>query len=331
MRTWDRRARSFLNLLRLVFALIRQVRRFRPSVIHAHSSVAGVVVRLLYGWRRNGAAIVYCPHGWAFDRSSGGAQRRLVVAAERALARWCDAIVAISRHDCRRGVAIGIPEDCLHLVLNGIADNEAPPPARWNDNRIKVLFVGRLDRQKGFDTLLDAVQPLESRVVLRVIGRAIAGPASERRVSDNVTYLGWRSLAEVSAEIAAADVVVVPSRWEGFGLVALEAMRGGRAVVASAIGGLPEVVEDGVTGRLVVPDAPLELMLALSGGTRETWQAMGRAGRDRFLRLFTARRMARELSALYKSVGRRGDPSVGRKPRHAPSPGFKPTLVKADA
>lgn len=308
MRTWQRRDRSFISLVRLTLAILATVRSFQPTIIHAHSSVAGVVVRLLYGWRRGGVPIVYCPHGWAFDRVGNATKRRIVALCERWLARWCDRVVAISGHERRRARAVGISEKSLALVLNGIADAEAPPPSAWPTDRVKVLFVGRLDRQKGFDTLLDAVQPLQTRISVRVIGRAIAGPATERRVLENVAYLGWRSLAEIGAEIAAADVVVVPSRWEGFGLVALEAMRGGRAVIASAVGGLPEIVVDGFTGRLVAPDTPFELMLALSSGSREMWAGMGRAGRARFLRRFTARRMADELSRLYADVDRRVPP-----------------------
>ncbi|WP_242098478.1 glycosyltransferase [Sphingomonas sp. CROZ-RG-20F-R02-07] len=301
--SWRRRGRSLLALLTLGIALVREVRRFRPTVIHAHSSFAGALVRLIYGWRRVPFRIVYCPHGWGFDRKSAGWKRWLVARVERALSGLCDRIVVISDHERRQGIGAGIAEQRMTLVLNGIADIAPARPARWDDPRIKVLFVGRLDHQKGFDTLLDAVEPLGGRLSVRVIGEAIVGRSGTRRAAGSIETLGWRSLAEVAAEIAAADVVVIPSRWEGFGLVAIEAMRGGRAVVASTVGGLREIVVDGETGRLVSPDMPERLAHVLQQVGRDEWHAMGRAGRARYLARFTADRMNDELIQLYEALG----------------------------
>ena len=303
LRLWRRRRRSPLALLTLTRCMMREVADFRPDVIHAHSSFAGLLVRLVYGWRRHRPAIVYCPHGWGFDRKGHGAANRIARGIERMLAPWCDRIVAISDHERRQGLAAGILADKLALVLNGIADTPSPPPGRSEDTRLKLLFIGRLDHQKGFDTLLDAVAPLAGQVAVRAVGAPVAGGGPVPRRLRHVERLGWRSLSEVEVEIAAADVVVIPSRWEGFGLVALEAMRGGRAVIASAVGGLPEIVVEGVTGRLIAPDSPVRLMEALTNGTHADWRAMGRAGRARFLSLFTAQRMAAELADLYAALG----------------------------
>ena len=301
--TWRRQERSLLGVARLAMAIRRAVADFRPTVVHAHSSIAGGVLRLLYGWTRRPFEIVYCPHGWAFDRDSLALKKRLIERIERNLAPQADRIAVISAHEYREGVRIGIDPARLVLVLNGITDLPPARPARWEDSRIKVLFVGRLDTQKGFDTLLDAIEPMQDRMSLRVIGKAVAGPATAPRPRrPEVEHLGWRSLAEVATEIAAADVVVIPSRWEGFGLVALEAMRGGCAVVASAVGGLPEIVVEGVTGHLVPPDNPERLMRVLGLHDRATWCAMGLAGRARYEAMFTARRMNDELAALYQAL-----------------------------
>jgi glycosyltransferase involved in cell wall biosynthesis len=300
---WPRPDRSAAGAARLALAVQREVARFAPTVVHAHSSIAGAVVRGLYGWRPRRFRIVYCPHGWAFDRRSSAPKKHAIELVERGLASAADRIVVISEHEQREAIRIGIAPERLSLVLNGIADQPTARPARWDDERLKLLFVGRLDEQKGFDTLIDAVEPLKDRVALRVIGKAIAGPATRRRTDRaQVEYLGWRSLAEVAAEIAAADLIAIPSRWEGFGLVALEAMREGRAVVASAVGGLREIVVDGETGRLVPPDAPERLMRAIAGHSRNEWRAMGAAGRLRFERLFTASRMNDALAQLYHEL-----------------------------
>ena len=301
--TWKRDGRSVLTLLALVQAICQQIASFKPDVVHAHSSLAGGLVRLLYGWRHPPFGIVYCPHGWAFDRRGGSIKNRLLERIERNLEHAADRIVVISEHERQAALRIGIAPERLSLILNGISDQSIRHAARWDDDRIKVLFVGRLDEQKGYDTLLDAVEPLSERVSLRVIGKAIAGPSSMQRGSRaQIEYLGWRSLSEIATEIAAADVVAVPSRWEGFGLVALEAMRGSCAVVASAVGGLQEIVVNRQTGRLVPPDSPERLMRTLVEHDKAEWHAMGVAGRARFEALFTAERMNRELLAMYRGL-----------------------------
>lgn len=301
--TWRRAGRSATGLTRLAKRIRQTVATFRPDVVHAHSSVAGVVVRLLYGWRRPPFRIVYCPHGWAFDRQSSVLKNRLIERIERGFAPGADRIVVISDHERREGLRIGIAPDRITLVLNGIGDRPSARVARWEDGRVKVLFVGRLDAQKGFDTLLDAVAPLQDRIAVRIIGKAVAGPATApRRHNPQIEYLGWRSLSEVATEIAAADVVVIPSRWEGFGLVALEAMRGGCAVIASDVGGLPEIVVEGQTGHLVPPDNPERLMHVLALHDRAGWKVLGRAGRTRYETLFTAQRLNRELAAVYDAL-----------------------------
>lgn len=301
--TWRRRGRSGLDVVRLAAAMRREIIRFAPDIVHAHSSFAGGVLRLLYGWKRPPFGIVYCPHGWAFDRGSSALKARLIERIEGSLAPAADRIVVISNHEREEGERIGIPPQRLSLIVNGIADLPPVRPARWETDRIRMLFVGRLDTQKGFDTLLDAAEPIADRLSLRVIGKAVAGPGTTPRPHrEHVEYLGWRSLAEIATEIAAADVVVVPSRWEGFGLVALEAMRGGCAVVASSVGGLREIVVDGATGHLVPADNPERLMAVLVLHDRETWRRMGQAGRERYETLFTAERMNGEIAALYRDL-----------------------------
>jgi len=305
LQTWRRgNRRSVTSLARLAHAIRSEVRRFAPTVIHAHSSFAGAVVRAMYGVKRPAGleAIIYCPHGWGFDRQEGSNGNGVFARVARALAHRCDAIVVISEHERQQALAAGLPTEQLHLVLNGIADVPPVHPSRWEDERLKILFVGRLDEQKGIDTLLDAVEPFGDKLCVRIVGKAVVGGAQGQRNVFQVEWLGWRSLAEVATEIAAADVVVVPSRWEGFGLVALEAMRGGCAVVASRVGGLAEIVVDGVTGRLVDPDSPEQLSRALISGSRDAWHAMGHAGRARFLSHFTADRLNDELIALYQQV-----------------------------
>jgi len=118
--------------------------------------------------------------------------------------------------------------------------------------------------------------------------------------------MGWRGRAEIEALYAGAEVLVVPSRWEALGLVALEAMRAGLPVVASRVGGLAEVVEDHVTGRLIEPDNPALLAEVLAGLDAGTRRRMGELGRDRYLQRFQVARLVDELDEAYASAALSG-------------------------
>jgi glycosyltransferase involved in cell wall biosynthesis len=128
----------------------------------------------------------------------------------------------------------------------------------------------------------------------------------------HIEFLGWMDSAGVAAQINACDVVVMPSRWEGFGLVAVEAMRAGKAVWASAVGGLREVVEDGVTGRLFPVGDVAALRALLAQAERATLQRMGEAGRRRFLAHYTSDRTHARLLHLYAEVLQRAPATPAR-------------------
>jgi glycosyltransferase involved in cell wall biosynthesis len=291
--------RSPTTLRNLWHATAATVKAFEPDCVHLHSTFAGAIGRLGLALGRSRPSIVYCAHGWAFDMAGSSIKRTAMMLAERALAPTCEGIIAISEHERRRAIAAGIAAERIVTVLNGIVD-VSPPPAPMAGPIRRILFIGRLDRQKGFDVLLDAVKPLAGRVALRVIGSAVVGDQAAIAVDrPGVTMLGWCDEARVREELAWADCVVVPSRWEGFGLVALEAMRAGRAVIASRVGGLPEVVEDGHTGWLIPPDDAAALRSTLVSLSDADLIATGAAGRRRYLRHFTIERTAASLTAVY--------------------------------
>lgn len=303
VRTFHRPKRSVASLVALAEALMAECATFKPDVIHAHSTFAGLVVRTTFAAVPRRPHIVYCPHGWAFDMSGPGWRNDGFAALERRMARRCDRIVAISRFEAAQAHAVGIAPRRVKLVMSGVP--EAPgPAAAWPDARRKVLFVGRLDEQKGVDVLFSAIKNLGDSVAVRVAGVAVADEPGGASPPANVEMLGWLDAAGVAAQVRAADLVVIPSRWEGFGLVALEAMRAGKAVVASRVGGLQELVTDGVTGRLVASGDAASLADALTADDAATLAAMGARGRELYLERFTSARMSSELLDVYEGVMR---------------------------
>ena len=298
---YDRPDRSVRSLWNLTKSVTHTVKTFKPDLIHAHSTFAGVLVRLMYGWRPGRPIIIYCPHGWAFNMQIPAWQRWAYTVIEQLLALVSDGIIAISKHEASEARRIGIGFSRLAIIPNAIS-RTAPPAAAatWQDQRRKILFVGRLDQQKGFDVLAEAVRGLEDRVVVRVAGEGVVGKSASI-TAGNIECLGWLSAAEIEGQLHCADAVVMPSRWEGFGLTAVEAMRAGKPVIATAVGGLPEIIVHGITGRLVEPNDANALRHALLADAPDVLQAMGAAGRQRFLRLFTIDRLHTQIMALYAS------------------------------
>jgi len=298
-----------LRHLRTVATIVRSE---TPDVVHVHSAIAGVVVRTLKLMGACPAPVVYCPHGWAVDRAGTALARRLYQAVERALAPWTAAIICISKHDYRHARRSGIARGRLRLVYNGLPSAANIVSDAGHRDRhasaarpLQIAFAGRIDRQKGFDILTRALTRVTRPVHLTVIGDTVLdghGHDAVRKVPHPVTHLGWLAPAGVADALNRADVVVVPSRWEGFGLVAAEALRDGTPVIATRRGGLPEVVAHDVTGWLVDSPDPAEIAEAIEQLDRDRLTAWRAHARNRFNRYFTAEAMAARTMDIYAEV-----------------------------
>ena len=303
--TFDDRGPRVLSTCRLALCMRELVEQSRPRVVHLHSTFAGAALRPLLRLMGSSARVIYCAHGWAFDRESSSLSRRVAEALERHLSRWCHAVVCISQHEMRAATRIGIPPSKLTLVNNGVPAASPRVVSQthglaWPEGKRRVLFVGRFDRQKGTDVLLAALSQLQDSAFGYLVGDTVLGDDALTSMPPNARTTGWLSPSEIEAFYQSADIVVVPSRWEGFGLIAVEAMRAGLPVIASRVGGLPEIVEDGVTGLLIPPEDTAALVNALRDLSYERLSAMGRAGRERFQRHFTLDRVHRQITELYQ-------------------------------
>jgi glycosyltransferase involved in cell wall biosynthesis len=222
----------------------------------------------------------------------------------------------------------GIPPGYLVHIANGVprdAPAKSETNVEWQANTRRVLFVGRFDRQKGVDVLLDALARMQVSTSAWLVGApvlrdGVLGDGSELAVPPNVRKAGWLAPSELAAYYASAEVLIVPSRWEGFGLIAAEAMRAGLPVIATRVGGLAEIVEENVTGLLVPPDDPAALVEAIRSLTDARRAAFGKAGRERFLAHFTLDRAHAEVNALYQRLLAEGTPEIAP----APSPEVEP-------
>ena len=303
--TFSRPRRGTGALLSLTANLARSLRRFEPDIVHAHSSLAGMVVRVASPLLSPRCRIVYSPQCFAFMRHGPGAKRTALAWAERALAPLTDAIVAASEHELEAARSLGISERRLHLVRNGIHDRPEPdteqPPR--SDTR-HLLFIGRFDRQKGFDTLIAAMEQLRDAPVRLLAAGGFVTEAAAMPLPENVEALGWLPRSALEHHLATCDAVVMPSRWEALPFAAIEAMRAGKPLIATDAGGLRELVIDGETGILVPIDAPDLLAERIANADRPLLSRLGAAARRRFLERYDARIMNDDLIALYRQITR---------------------------
>jgi glycosyltransferase involved in cell wall biosynthesis len=184
-----------------------------------------------------------------------------------------------------------------------------------------LLCIAAHKRQKAVDVLLRAFAELtdvhrDVRLVLVGDGplrRAHEELARSLSVQDRVDFLGWRGRAEISDLLRRCEVFVLPSRSESFGLVVAEALACRKPVVASAIGGIPEIVENGRSGVLVQPDQPTslacELLALLEDESRQ--ESLGRAGSERVIECFSCGTMSARYRDLYSALVRRGQRGPG--------------------
>ena len=253
------------------------------------------------------------------------------VDVERSAYLAADAVIAVS-HGMRADVLDAYPDldpARVHVVGNGV-DAEAYRPVEAPDtvrslgvdpDRPYALFVGRITRQKGLVHLLAAAEQLPPDVGLVLCAGAADTPAEHQQVADAVAALQARREGVVWIEamlpreqlvplITGATVFVVPSVYEPLGIVNLEAAACGTAVVASAVGGIPEVVDDGRTGLLVPydPDDAEAFAAGLAARMTELLRdperaaRMGAAGRERVLAEFGWPAIARQTVEVYEAV-----------------------------
>lgn len=301
-----REGRNFASLFRMAFAALREIRHSHPNVVHIHSTFAGLVIRPVLLLKRGGPRVIYCPHGWAFSRETSRLSHQVTKWVERIFARLTDRIICISGDEFKEAVRAGISAKRLVLVHNGISRKRPSLDATsaiWPSQKTKVLFIGRLDRQKGYDLLIESARQLEDVIDVRIIGASVIGKSEHTDVPPNVALLGWMNRNQIEAHLEVADLVVIPSRWEAFGLVAIEAMRAAKPIVAFRVGALPEIVEDGMTGLLCEPVSVAPLVDALQKVSKIDLKAAGQRGHARFRQLYDIEMTHRGLNRVYLDLG----------------------------
>ena len=309
------------------------------TVVHSHTwyaGMAGHLASLLYGVPHVLTAHSLEPlRPWKAEQLGGG--YRISSWVEQTAVNAADAVIAVSsgmREDVLR-VYPTVDPNRVHVVRNGIdtdvwypADPLESPPGESvltdigvDRSRPIVAFVGRITRQKGVAHLLAAAHDFDPDVQLVLCAGAPDTPeiaaevsAGVAELSDSRTGVFWvremLPIGKIREILSAAKVFVCPSVYEPLGIVNLEAMACGTAVVASDVGGIPEVVDDGVTGSLVHYDADdgadyqARIAKAVNAliADPERAERYGRAGRQRCIEEFSWAQIAQQTLEIYQKV-----------------------------
>ncbi|MET7481476.1 glycosyltransferase [Streptomyces sp. NPDC005538] len=313
VRTWEATRSPGPALLSEVRRLARVVEDVRPDLVHAHSAKAGLAGRLAV---RGRIPTVFQPHAWSFE-AVGGVTATLATGWERWGARWATRTVCVSEAERATGLRAGV-RGRWSVIPNGI-DAERFHPAAVDTVRAGiehlaevdpaaplVVCVGRLCRQKGQDVLLSAWDAVLRRVPkarLVLVGDGPDRDALRQLAPESVLFAG--AVADPVPWYQAADLVVLPSRWEGMALAPLEAMACARPVVVSDVAGARESLPPALAARCLVP---AENPAVLAGAVAELLldpllrESLGHQGRRYVLSTHDVRNTAEAVAGVYREL-----------------------------
>ncbi|MCJ2563879.1 MAG: glycosyltransferase family 4 protein [Candidatus Thermoplasmatota archaeon] len=310
----------------LVPSLLWRSIREKVDVVHAHSYGYFHVNAAFLMRRLRGVPFVFTPHFHPEWSMWGGSKRKML---RRIYDRWlgscifdsADRIIGVSRAEMSLMNGGRFAEGRTTIIPNGISPGDFDPPP---DGRLfrehyglggkVVLFVGRLASNKGLDTLVDSIPGVIAEhddVKFVLVGQdegmreSLLKRANSLGVSDALVFTGHITDDRLfRSAFASSDVFVLPSEYEAFGIVLLEAMMCEKPCIASAVGGTSEAVVQDETGLLVEYGNAGELAEMITGILSDPQKAkeMGKRGRERVLRKFTWERVAGEIEKVYEDL-----------------------------
>lgn len=307
------------HLPALAEGLERAWRAEPPDVVHAHFWMSGLAATAALGdadvpFVQTFHALGNVKRRHQRDADTSPAGR---IPAERVLARRADRVLATCDDELFELIRMGAPRRRISVVPCGVDALAFSPdgPVADRGERPRLVSVGRLVRRKGVDEVVTALAQVPDAELVVAGGEGEEdGPdpdlarlrelVARHGVADRVLFLGPVARTRIPALLRSADAVVCAPWYEPFGMVALEAMACGRAVVATAVGGMQDTVVDGVTGLHVPPRRPDVLGATLRGlvGDPTRQLAFGLAGRDRVLARYTWDRVAAATERVYDDV-----------------------------
>ncbi|MBT9368358.1 glycosyltransferase family 4 protein [Rhizobium sp. CSW-27] len=295
--------------LAALYRSYRHIKSLRPDVLHGHGAKGGVVARLIGSVLRVNrycVARLYSPHGGSlhYDRARPAGQ--VVLRLERLQERFTDSLVFVCDHERRTYEAkVGVPRAPARVIYNGITDSEFSPVATAPDGA-DFLYIGMMRDLKGPDVFIEAFAATE-RAMGRPLSAVMVGDGPDRERYRRMIVeagLGRRIRLQdampARAAFALARIVVVPSRAEAMPYIVLEALAAEKPVIASRVGGIPEVLGTD-SAALAAPGDAGDLARRMTEALADPgWQAREMPRPEAFRAVFSASAMAGQMLELYR-------------------------------
>lgn len=318
---------SPLKDIMAVFELAFLLRKVKYEIVHTHNSKAGFIGRLAAKLAGT-PVIVHTVHGFAFHPYERFWRRKIFILLERLAAKWCDIMIAISDALIDWAVkekiaprakmikiysGIEIEKFSLKNDMTGSGSKAKRTELGIKDNDLVVAEVAKLWRGKGQDVLINAVPRILKEVPnLKVIFVGEGQTEAELRnlsrklnIEDKIIFTGFRTdIAEITFIF---DVACLPSLWEGMGRSVLEALACGKPVVASRVGGIADLIHNGITGFLVPAQDTIALASAIIKLLKDEGLRirMGQEAKRSIDAKFSAQKMAEDIEAVYSGLLRK--------------------------
>ncbi len=294
-----------------LYRAYRHIRSLQPDILHGHGAKGGAMARLIgSALKLNQLPVtrLYSPHGGSLHFDPGRLSGKIVTRLERLQEHFTDALVFVCDYERRTYQdKIGAPRVPFRVILNGVRDSEFELVAPGTD-AVDFLYIGMLRDLKGPDVFIDAFARTE-----RLIGRPLSGlvvgdgPDHDRYV----TLIAERGLSRrlrmlpampAREAFAMADIVVVPSRAEAMPYIVIEALAAGKPVIASRVGGIPEILGSD-SEALAVPGDATDLSRIMADAMSDgAWRDRVMPRAEAFRSAFSTSAMARQMLGLYREL-----------------------------
>lgn len=285
--------------------LVLIIKKYKPDLLHAHSSKAGIIGRLAAKF--TGIPVIFTVHGWAFTEGVSKNKRIIYLWIERLFARLCDKIICVSEYDRQLALKHKVAKkESLITIHNGVSEFDISV-SRAPQEKVVIIMVARFSPQKDYKTLLLALKDINSPIEVLLVGegellQSSKQLASELNLNEKVKFLGMRK--DVKKLLSRSDIFVLVSHYEGLPISIIEAMSAKLPIIASNVGGVSELVEDGFNGFLIKRGDYRDLnnKLNILINNKELREKMGRKSYQKYKDEFTIERMLDKTFKVYDEL-----------------------------
>ncbi|MCH4248685.1 MAG: glycosyltransferase [Acinetobacter populi] len=253
--TFNRNGRSLIGMISFALVFLKILLKEKPDVVHLHSSFAGLIGRIIIvcSLRKSRTKVIYCPHAFGFLMQTSKFKQKIYIWVEKFLSIFTDKIICVSQSEYNCAIKYGFSKENLIVIHNGVKIKDKTNKRNLNHkSHYKILFVGRFDYQKGIDILAGAIsllceKPSHMKYEFTLVGESVNSNEKVFFKQNNnvkINELGWLKPDILEEQYLTHDILVIPSRWEGFAMVPLEAMSYGLPIIASNIDAFRELKQE---------------------------------------------------------------------------------------